>query len=128
MFLLLLCNRRPLRNCWRSPFGRGSVRRTNRKKFFGRHVGFSAFAIRSYGAVGYCPNFERSVLICRNDCPHFDLSCGSTHVTKVDEYRNKAENCERLAQKAKDVDAKELLQEAARSWRQLEATAERNGL
>jgi hypothetical protein len=49
-------------------------------------------------------------------------------MSKLEEYRNKAENCERLAQKAKDVDAKESLQEAARSWRHLEATAERNGL
>jgi hypothetical protein len=43
-------------------------------------------------------------------------------MTKLDEYRNKAENCERLAQKAKDQDVKESLQEAARSWRRLAAT------
>ena len=40
-------------------------------------------------------------------------------MSKVDEYRNKAENCERLAQKAKDLDVKESLQDAARSWRRL---------
>ena len=49
-------------------------------------------------------------------------------MSKVDEYRNKAENCERLAQKAKDLDVKESLQDAARTWRRLIANAERDEL
>jgi hypothetical protein len=49
-------------------------------------------------------------------------------MSKLDEYRNKAENCERLAQKAKDLDVKESLLDAALNWRRLIANAERDGL
>ena len=47
-------------------------------------------------------------------------------MSKADQYRSKAENCERLAEKAKDADVKNALQDAARDWRNSAANAERD--
>ena len=45
---------------------------------------------------------------------------------KAEEYRRKAEECERLAEEAKDTEAKRNLKETADQWRQAAAIAERN--
>jgi hypothetical protein len=47
-------------------------------------------------------------------------------MSKARDYRSKAENCERLADKAKDRDAKQMLQDVARKWRQMAVQAERD--
>jgi len=43
---------------------------------------------------------------------------------KATEFRAKADECEKKAQEAKDVQAKRLLMEAAEEWRVLAAHAE----
>jgi hypothetical protein len=45
-------------------------------------------------------------------------------MSKADNYRSKAENCERLADKAKDRDAKQMLHDVARNWRRMAVQAE----
>jgi len=45
---------------------------------------------------------------------------------KANEYLRKAENCERLAQKATLPESKRMLEEAAQNWRHLAAQAERD--
>jgi hypothetical protein len=40
-------------------------------------------------------------------------------MSKADDYRSKAKNCERLADKAKDPDAKQMLQDVARDWHRM---------
>jgi hypothetical protein len=47
-------------------------------------------------------------------------------MSKADDYRSKAENCARLTDKAKDRDAKQMLQDVARNWHQMAAKAERD--
>jgi hypothetical protein len=46
---------------------------------------------------------------------------------KADEYRRKADECERLANQAKDAEAKRNLRQAADSWREMASVAERHG-
>jgi hypothetical protein len=47
-------------------------------------------------------------------------------VAKAEEYRRKAEECDRLADEARDAEAKRMLKEAAQQWRQMASTAERH--
>ena len=47
-------------------------------------------------------------------------------VSKSEEYRAKAAECEKKATEATDVEAKRLLQEAATEWRSMAAQADRH--
>jgi hypothetical protein len=48
-------------------------------------------------------------------------------MTKAEVLRAKAEGCDKKADKAKDVEAKRLLQDAADNWRSMADQAERFG-
>jgi hypothetical protein len=45
---------------------------------------------------------------------------------KADDYRKKAENCERLAGKSTLLEAERKLREVAQSWREMAAQSERD--
>jgi hypothetical protein len=47
-------------------------------------------------------------------------------MSKVDEFRAKAAECEKRAEEAKDSDARRFLAEAAESWREMAAQAEKS--
>jgi hypothetical protein len=49
-------------------------------------------------------------------------------VSKSEEFRNKATECDRLADAAKDLEAQRMLREAANNWRTMAEEAERVGL
>ena len=46
-------------------------------------------------------------------------------MSKAEYFRDKAVECDKLADEAKDVEAKRLLREAAENWRSMAAQAER---
>ena len=46
-------------------------------------------------------------------------------MSKAEYFRDKAVECDKLADEAKDVEAKRLLREAAENWRYMAAQAER---
>jgi hypothetical protein len=48
-------------------------------------------------------------------------------VSKAEEYRAKAAECQKKADEATDVEAKRLLQEAAYEWSNMAAQAQRHG-
>jgi hypothetical protein len=48
-------------------------------------------------------------------------------MTKADEYRAKALECERMARNARDPEAKRQLQDLAFEWRQMADQADKHG-
>jgi hypothetical protein len=48
-------------------------------------------------------------------------------MSKAADFRAKADECEKKAEQAKDVEAKQLLMDAAQNWRSMAAQAERHG-
>jgi hypothetical protein len=48
-------------------------------------------------------------------------------VNRADDFRAKARECDRLAEEAKDSEAKRILREAAKYWRLMADQAERLG-
>ncbi len=48
-------------------------------------------------------------------------------MSKVDEFRANAAECEKLADQAKDPEAKRMLREAADNWRKMADQAQRLG-
>jgi hypothetical protein len=48
-------------------------------------------------------------------------------MSKADEYRRRAEDCETNAARSRDPEAKRALEEAARRWRLMAEQAERYG-
>jgi hypothetical protein len=46
---------------------------------------------------------------------------------KEEQYRRKAQDCDRMSDEAKEPEAKRMLKEAAEQWRQMAAQAERHG-
>jgi hypothetical protein len=48
-------------------------------------------------------------------------------VSKAEEYRARAAECEKKATEATDVEAKRLLQDAVIEWRNMAAQADRHG-
>jgi hypothetical protein len=48
-------------------------------------------------------------------------------VSKADEFRASAAECDNLADKAKDPEAKRMLREAADNWRKMSEQAQRLG-
>jgi hypothetical protein len=52
--------------------------------------------------------------------------CNLLIVKTAEEYRRNAEDSERMAQQARDAEAKRMFLDAAANWRKLAAVAERN--
>jgi len=48
--------------------------------------------------------------------------------SRADRFREQATECEKKAEAARDLEAKRMLLEAARHWREMAAQAERRGL
>lgn len=48
-------------------------------------------------------------------------------MSKAEEYRARAADCEKKATEATDIEAKRLLQEAAKEWRYMAAQADPHG-
>jgi hypothetical protein len=51
-----------------------------------------------------------------------------TGISKAEEFRSSAAECDKLAEQAKDPEAKRMLREAASNWRKMAEQAQRFGL